>query len=110
MCELLGCQDNRIVTVALEGLENILKAGETEREMGRSAENPFAKVVDECGGLDKIEDLQQHSLDEIYDKAYKIIAKYFGEEGEDNALAPQVNDAGGYSFGAVQGAPGAFQF
>ena len=108
LCDLLSCSDARIVTVALEGLENILKVGgargwlsalagrgvgavgadreapapllhsrapspassaapacprrqvgEAEKELGGvSGTNPFAQLVDEAEGLDKIEDLQ----------------------------------------------------
>ncbi|KAF3790105.1 Importin subunit alpha-1b [Nymphaea thermarum] len=36
LCNLLVCPDPRIVTVCLEGLENILKGGEAEKNMGNS--------------------------------------------------------------------------
>ncbi|OIS99847.1 importin subunit alpha-1b [Nicotiana attenuata] len=37
-CDLLICLDPRIVTVCLEGLENILKVGEAEKNLGRTAD------------------------------------------------------------------------
>merc|ERR1711977_260866 len=94
LCELLTCSDPRIVTVAMEGLENILKVGEADRGLqGPSAFNIYAKEVDECEGLDKIENLQNHQNTDIYNKAVNIIEVYFGgdDEVEDQNLAPQVD-------------------
>ncbi|CAH1426340.1 unnamed protein product [Lactuca virosa] len=38
LCDLLICPDPRIVTVCLEGLENILKVGEAEKNLGQSGD------------------------------------------------------------------------
>ncbi|GAB4816813.1 hypothetical protein N2152v2_003859 [Parachlorella kessleri] len=103
LCDLLTCSDVRIITVALEGLENILKVGETEKELGGpNAANPFATLVDEAEGLDKIEDLQNHSNEDIYEKAVALLENYFDvEDGEVENLAPAVDAAQGtYQFGA----------
>lgn len=52
-----------------------------------------------CGctpsGLDKIEFLQSHENQEIYQKAFDLIEHYFGVEEEDASLAPQVNQSQG---------------
>ncbi len=46
LCDLLTCSDVRIVTVALEGLENILKIGEAQKELtGPQAVNVYAQVT-----------------------------------------------------------------
>eukprot|EP01103_Thecamoeba_quadrilineata_P021480 TRINITY_DN9888_c0_g1_i1.p1 TRINITY_DN9888_c0_g1~~TRINITY_DN9888_c0_g1_i1.p1 ORF type:complete len:510 (-),score=126.65 TRINITY_DN9888_c0_g1_i1:230-1759(-) len=75
LCELLACQDSRIILVALEGLENILKI-ENESQQ-------YANEIENNDGLDKIEALQNHQLREIYEKASGIIEKYFSGAEED---------------------------
>lgn len=115
LCDLLNCQDARIVTVALEGLENILKVGEADKELGGpGATNMYSQHIDEAEGLDKIELLQNHNKDEIHEKAVKILERYFGfEDEEDQNLAPSVDpNANQYAFsGSTYQAPdGGFNF
>jgi Atypical Arm repeat/Armadillo/beta-catenin-like repeat len=85
--------------------------GEAEKDMaGPSGVNPYVALVDEAEGLDKIEDLQNHSHEDIYDKAVNILETFFDvEDGEVENLAPQVDvDQGTYTFGApaAPGVPG----
>ncbi|KAG8130168.1 hypothetical protein E2320_016836 [Naja naja] len=68
LCDLLTVMDSKIVQVALNGLENILRLG-----------------------LDKIEFLQSHENQEIYQKAFDLIEHYFGTEEEDSNIVPQVD-------------------
>lgn len=46
MCELLNVMDSKIVQVALNGLDNILKAG----ELHNTKPNPYAVLIEECYG------------------------------------------------------------
>jgi importin subunit alpha-1 len=113
LCELFTCPDPKIVMVAMEGIENILRVGKSD---ARGGPNKFAESVEECNGLDSLEQLQRHENEDIYEKAVKILRTYFDSE-EDNedtsALAPQAA-AGGASFafgGQGAGAPsGGFNF
>ncbi|RAL50052.1 hypothetical protein DM860_016828 [Cuscuta australis] len=106
LCDLLLCPDLRIVTVCLEGLENILRVGEADKEMGlNDGINLYARMVDECGGLDKIDILQTHDNNEIYEKAVKILDKYWAEvEDDDEQLhnLPSHENQHGFSFGNNQ--------
>ena len=49
--------DSKIVQVALNGLENILRFGEAESK-NTGGSNPYAVIIEEVFGLDKIEFLQ----------------------------------------------------
>lgn len=99
MCDLLVLGDNKIMQVALDGLENILKVGELDKASNNNV-NQMAVYVEEAGGMDKIHNLQLHDNGEIYKKAYSIIDKYFNEEDdEDAAIAPEIDaDTGNFSF------------
>ncbi|VVB06991.1 unnamed protein product [Arabis nemorensis] len=94
ICDLLTCPDPRIITVCLQALENILAVGETEKNLGHTGDNNlYASMIDEAEGLDKIENLQSHHNNEIYQKAAKILETFWtednNEEGNDDNHAPQ---------------------
>nr|CAD7462222.1 unnamed protein product [Timema tahoe] len=111
LCDLLTVMDAKIVQVALNGLENILRLGDQDAKT-HGAINPYAVLIEECYGLDKIEFLQSHENMEIYQKAFDIIEHYFGSEEEDSRVAPSVDqDAQQFHFNADQNVPmGGFQF
>jgi len=102
LCDLLTVSDPKIVTIALEGLENILKVGDEEsKALGSS--NQMAVYISEAEGLNKIEDLQQHSNNDIYEKCVKILETYFGveeDEEEMTDIAPQT-DGNQFGFGGT---------
>uniref|UniRef100_A0A286X7C6 Importin subunit alpha n=1 Tax=Cavia porcellus TaxID=10141 RepID=A0A286X7C6_CAVPO len=92
LCDLLTVMDSKIVQVALNGLENILRLGEQESKRSGSGVNPYCGLIEEAYGLDKIEFLQSHENQEIYQKAFDLIEHYFGVEDDDGSLAPQVDE------------------
>ncbi|XP_064615874.1 importin subunit alpha-4-like [Liolophura sinensis] len=90
-CNLLGVKDTQVVNVVLDGLNNILKMAGEDTE-------GICTMIEECGGLDKIEHLQNHENEEIYKLAYEIIDHYFSDEpDEDPNLMPQASNEG-YQF------------
>ncbi|GAX23410.1 hypothetical protein FisN_15Lh131 [Fistulifera solaris] len=109
LCDLLTVSDPKIVTIALEGLENILKTGEEESRQTGSP-NMMVALISEAEGLTKIEELQQHSNNDIYEKSIKILETYFDieEEGEIANIAPQM-DGDQFGFGMSDG-PSTFDF
>jgi len=113
LCDLLTASDARVITVALEGLENILKVGEQDAK-NSAGRNQFADLVEEAQGLDKIEQLQVHQNIDIYEKAVKILENYFAAQEEDQNVAPGVDPSQQtFSFGAPAGAntpKGGFNF
>ncbi|KDO38849.1 hypothetical protein CISIN_1g037562mg [Citrus sinensis] len=79
LCDLLLCADPKIVTVCLEGLENILKVGVAEMNTGTAVGdfNQYAQLVEEAEGLEKIENLQSHDDNGISEKAVEILETYW---------------------------------
>lgn len=112
LCELLACPDNKIIQVALDGLENILKVGEMDKA-AQGGLNRYALFIEEAGGMEKIHDCQNNANEDIYMKAYNIIEKYFSDEeeagGDIEELAPQQTQAG-FTLGTNQQQPGGFNF
>ncbi|KAI9322845.1 armadillo-type protein [Dichotomocladium elegans] len=112
LSDILTMVDNKITLVALDGLENILKAGELERANTADGLNPYAIILEEAGGVDHIHALQTHDNEEIYKKAYHIIDRYFSEEDEndDDAMVP-MTDGDQFAFQpSVQTPQGGFHF
>ncbi|GLT43156.1 hypothetical protein SLA2020_171270 [Shorea laevis] len=103
LCDLLNCPDPRIVTICLEGLENILKVGEAEKNLGNTGENIYAQLIDDAEGLEKIENLQSHDNNEIYEKAVKILETYWVDDEEDEPLPPgDASHQTGFQFGGKE--------
>uniref|UniRef100_A0A8C2DGH0 Karyopherin alpha 5 (importin alpha 6) n=1 Tax=Cyprinus carpio TaxID=7962 RepID=A0A8C2DGH0_CYPCA len=110
MCDLLTVMDSKIVQVALNGLENILRLGEQESKQNGTGINPYCALIEEAYGLDKIEFLQSHENQEIYQKAFDLIEHYFGVEEEDASIVPQVDqNQGQYIFQQSEGPMEGFQ-
>lgn len=82
LCDLLVCLDLTIILVCLDGLENILKAGEAERNIGDV--NYYCQLIEDAEGLEKMENLQYNDNNEIYGKALKILKTYWLEEEEED--------------------------
>ena len=62
----------------------------------------YADFVEEADGLSKIEQLQNHENQKIYESAVKILDQYFETEdgGEDADIAPAMDDGQAqYMFG-----------
>lgn len=93
LCDLLTQGDAKIILVALEALESILKLGVTQ------GCTTYAQMVQDCAGVDRMENLQEHKNNEVYEKVVSLLETYFGaDDQEDENLAPAaVGNA--YSFG-----------
>ncbi|KAK7064307.1 importin subunit alpha [Favolaschia claudopus] len=114
LCDLLTMMDNKIIQVALDGLDNILKIGEADKAAaGPGAVNQYAVFVEEAGGMITIHNLQQHENLDIYKKAFNIMDKYFPDEEDLDAAisAPAVDSTGAFAFHSDVSAPqGGFNF
>ncbi|EFA85470.1 putative importin subunit alpha B [Heterostelium album PN500] len=99
LCDLLSCNEVRIINVALEGIENILANG--KRENGSNLYYPY---VEEADGVHKIIELQSHKIKETFDKATRICHNYFDEDTQEvTGLVPETTNSGNsFSFQGVQ--------
>ncbi|AED95795.1 importin alpha [Arabidopsis thaliana] len=91
LCDILVCPDLRIILVSLGGLEMILIAGEVDKNL-RDV-NCYSQMIEDAEGLEKIENLQHHGNNEIYEKAVKILQTY-GLVEEDGRLVEEEDEGG----------------
>jgi len=115
LCAMFNCGDAKIIIVAMDAIDNILGVGKKIAEQNCQNKydeswsgNAFCDIVESCGGLDSIEELQQHENEEIYEKSVQILQKYFdSEEDEDAGMVPQVNaNTDQFSFGMADQSSG----
>ncbi len=50
LCDLLTVMESKIVLVALNGLENILRLGDQEAKQNGSGLNPYCSLIEEAYG------------------------------------------------------------
>lgn len=106
LCDLLRTQDIKMILVALGGLSNILEVGDMDAAMNDQNLNPYSLMIEDCGGLDTINELQNHSHDKVYEEAKQIIDKYYQDDvdafnllGDTGADNPDFSaPAGGFNF------------
>ncbi|KAH3901488.1 probable Importin subunit alpha [Saccharomycodes ludwigii] len=105
LCDLLEIADNKIKEVTLDALENILKVGEAEKEARGAPINQYAEFIERAGGMEKIFVCQEDSNEKIYEKAFQIIEKYFGEEEDtvDATMAAPSSNQNAFGFGSGVG-------
>lgn len=110
LCTMLKCGDVKMVMVVLDALINILKVG--QKQSKGTEDNHYAEMVEECGGLDLLEELQRHENEEVYDKCVKILQEYFESEEDDGmGIAPEVDQRNCmYAFGNSESGNVQFKF
>ncbi|XP_070165498.1 importin subunit alpha-1 [Polyergus mexicanus] len=100
-CNLLETKDWNIIIVVLDGLTNILHAAQKMGEVDR-----LAIMIEEVGGLDKIEALQHHQNEQVYQKSMAMIDTFFSEKDiEEMTLTSKENGDGHLEFNVMENAP-----
>lgn len=75
--------DPRTAVVLLEGIRNVLDVGKNHFPDPNTGENPFVQIIEECGGIDVLEGMQEHPNQHVYDLAIKVLEQYFPLEDVD---------------------------
>ena len=109
LVDMLAVPDVKVVTIALEGLDNILRAGQAVN----LPTNPYVELVEEADGLKALESMFDHHNADVYKKANEILINHFqfeeAEDGEDVDVHPQLAPSGQLQFN-YQGTSDAFRF
>lgn len=88
LMQMLDSKEAKILQVCLDGVSNLLAAAD---KIGMK--DKMVDCIEECGGIDKIEELQQHENEAVYKMSLHLIEAYFGTEDDEDieVLAPQEN-------------------
>jgi hypothetical protein len=80
LCDCLRNSDKKIVVVALEGLENILKVGEKKKREKGLEKNPFAEEVQQVDGAVELltKGLQRAGDQGVREVSTRIAERFFG--------------------------------
>merc|ERR1711972_163256 len=84
MCDLLVTSEQRMIGVALDAIENILKIGQQKQQENGLPENPVVALVEQAEGLQRLEALQEDPNEEVYHKAVRLLETYFPLEDDDD--------------------------
>jgi len=104
LVSVLDLNDTKLLQVALECIDNILRAGEDQKkrmeEQGQNCDNIYISTLTECGGPDKLEKLQQHQNSGIYETALGIMTSFLDVEEDEGEAMPEQSNDGGFNFGS----------
>ncbi|XP_052894160.1 importin subunit alpha [Anopheles moucheti] len=104
-CDLLEAKETRTVRVVLSGVANIFQIA---AQIG-GIEN-LCTLFEEIGALDKLETLQNHENEDIYQKALLLIETYFCDAEDVNPECAPKEVNGALEFNPTTPQDGGFSF
>ncbi|XP_058057318.1 importin subunit alpha isoform X1 [Anopheles bellator] len=104
-CDLLDAKDSRTVRVVLSGVTNIFQIA---AKIG-GVEN-LCTMIEEIGALDKLEMLQNHENEEVYQKALNLIETFFCDAEDVNPECAPKEANGALEFNPTQPQNGGYSF
>lgn len=109
LIDLLTVSDTKILVLVLDTLDNLLRIGKNQQEQNGLSDNPIAVLVEQNEALPKIEELQENTSEEVYQKAAKLLEAHFeiqedeGADGQNNFQFGAAVPQGGFNFGQAMG-------
>lgn len=82
---IMDSQEPRPLTVALEGIAFVLKAGCSMSDEG--GQNPMVLAVEQCGLIEKLEQLQFSKNQMIYEKTISLLDTYFTQDEDADLMS-----------------------
>ncbi|XP_054599537.1 importin subunit alpha-8 isoform X2 [Nothobranchius furzeri] len=95
--KLLHVKDTKVILVILEAINNVFMAAE---KLGETLK--LSVLVEELGGLEKIEMLQNHDNNAVYQAAFNLIEKYFSNGDIEGVQVDATQDAFVFQTSEVQ--------
>ncbi|XP_017290635.1 importin subunit alpha-1 isoform X2 [Kryptolebias marmoratus] len=93
LLNLLTVKDSKMILVILDAVYNILQMSQSTGEAEK-----LCLMIEELGGLDKIEALQTHENEAVYKSSHNIIDRFFSEKSEDGEFGLPEAGADSYAF------------
>jgi len=109
LIDLLTVSDTKILVLVLDTLDNLLRIGKNQQEQNGLSDNPIAVLVEQNDALPKIEELQENTSEEVYQKAAKLLEAHFEiqedecADGQNNFQFGAAVPQGGFNFGQAMG-------
>lgn len=93
LTDMMDCDEPKIIIVVLDAFRNILNTGSKMGEL-----ETICVALEEIGFLDKLEMLQRHENEEVYQAAVHLMDTYWNTDEEDPNLAPENEDDEAFIF------------